>query len=304
MNGSPFKKKSGFVCIIGRPNVGKSTFLNCVLKQKVSIISEVPQTTRYTIRGIYTDSRGQIVFVDTPGFYKPEHNLGTYFVKAFHFSQEDADAVLYMVDVTRRPGQEEMMIMQKVVHSEKPVIMVLNKIDKGTGAQKDYIKFWERVTEKAGKNPLRYFIPASALEAKNTDKVLKVLFECLPEGEYLYPEETVTDFPQKFLIADIIREKLYSFLKEEIPHAIGVTIESIEDEKDIVRIQAVIYVERSGQKSVVIGKKGQVLKEAGTMARKDLEAMFKKKVYLGLWIKVKQDWRNKPALLREMGFYF
>ncbi len=296
-------KKSGFVSIIGRPNVGKSTFLNFILGKKVSITSDIPQTTRYIVKGIYSDSRGQIVFMDTPGFYEPQHRLGEYFLKAFKISQEDADCILYMTDATRSVGREEIRIMEHLIESKIPVIMALNKIDKSQEFLHEYIEYWKNLSQNK-KDPLKYYIPISAVRGDNVNKVLGVLFEGLPQGDFFYPQETITDFPQRLFVADLIREKFYFFLKEELPHCLGVHIEDVEDRSGLIYIKALIYVEKPSQKKIVIGKGGEVLKEAGRLARQELESIFSKKVFLDLWVKVKEDWRNRPDFLREMGFYF
>lgn len=297
------KTRSGFVSIIGRPNVGKSTFLNTVMARKVSIVSSIPQTTRYLIRGIFTDRRGQIVFIDTPGFYRPQHMLGVYFLKAFRISQADADLILYMVDILRPPGKEEIEIMKMLVNSQKNIIMALNKMDRGERFLKDYIETYKSI-KKDKKDKVSYFIPISALRGKNLDRLIDAIFELLPQQDYYYPEKEVTDFPEKLFLADLIREKFCRFLKEELPHSLGVYIEKIEDKEKITYIKAVIYVERPQQKSIVIGKDGLFLKEVGKLAREDLEGILGRKIFLDLWVKVEKDWRNHPRFLREMGFYF
>ena len=294
--------KTGFVGVVGRPNVGKSTFINLVVGQKVSIVSSVPQTTRYLIRGIYTDSRGQIIFIDTPGFYKPQHDMAKRMSRFLELARKDADVILYMTDATRNVGEEELKIMEKLLNQTKPVIMAINKIDKGLKFLDEYVKTWQELSKKVDRNPLKYFIPISCIQAKNTDKVIEAIFEFLPAGEPFYSSDTKTDFPQQMFIEEIIREKLFSYLKEEIPHSLAVKLEDVKFEKNMVYLYCTIYVERDSQKKIVIGKEGNVLKKIGIESRKELEVLLNKKVVLKLWVKTKPDWRNRPDFLKELGF--
>ncbi len=295
--------KTGFVALIGRPNVGKSTFLNTILEKKVSIVTPVPQTTRYKIRGIYTDNRGQIIFIDTPGFYKPQHFLGKTLFNFMKDSLKEVDLVLYMTDVTRPVGEEELKIMKMIINENKKTIMALNKVDRGTGFSNDYIEYWNKLTKDCKKNPLLFFVPISALNNKNLDKIIDIIFEKLEEGTLLYPQDMVSDLPKEIAFSDIIREKLYMFLKDELPHSIGVNIEEMKEKNEnLMYVKAIIYVEKPSHKKIVIGKDGRILKEAGKLARKELEAIIGKKVYLDLWVKVKEDWPNKPYFLRELGY--
>jgi len=297
------QKKCGFVAIIGRPNVGKSTLLNTILKEKVSIISSKPQTTRFQIRGIFNDERGQIVFVDTPGLHIPKNELGKYLNTAALKAKTDCDLVLYMVDLTRPPGEEEINIIENLKDINKPVIMVLNKQDKGTGFANDYIKLWQEKIDRE-KDPLKYYIPISALEGRNINELLEAIFSLLPEGPPYYPEDILSDFPLKLNISEIIREKLFNTLKKELPYSTAVMVEEIVPRKEnLTYIKAIILVERESQKGIVIGKNGQVLKKIGEMARREIEFILEKKVYLELQVKVEKNWQENPLILKKLGYY-
>ncbi len=300
---SKTKLHSGFVVLIGRANVGKSTLLNNLLGKKVSIISKVPQTTRYSIRGILNDERGQIVFVDTPGIYITKKKISKFLSKRTFAVKEEADLILYMVDLSRAPGEEEREIMRRLLHRiDRPVIMALNKRDLGQFHADEYIELWKEYLQE-GDNPLKYFIPISALEKRGLDELLDAIFEFLPESPPLYPEDIISDLPEKFLIADIIREKIFNLTHEEVPHSVAVKVEDIEERKNnLVYIQATILVERKSQKAIIIGKRGEFLKGVGTEAREELELNFQKKVFLDLWVKVKKDWQNDIIVLRDLGY--
>jgi len=300
---SKTKLHSGFVVLIGRTNVGKSTLLNNLLGEKVSIISKVPQTTRYSIRGILNDKRGQIVFIDTPGVYITKKKISKFLSKRTFAVKEEADLVLYMVDLSRAPGEEEREIMRRLLHRiDKPVIMALNKRDLGQFHADEYIELWKEYLQE-GDDPLKYFIPISALEKRGLDELLDAIFEFLPESPPLYPEDIISDLPEKLLIADIIREKIFNLTHEEVPHSVAVKVETIEERKNnLVYIQATILVERKSQKAIIIGKRGEFLKGVGTEAREELELNFQKKVFLDLWVKVKKDWQNDIIVLRDLGY--
>ena len=297
------KQRSGFVVLIGRANVGKSTLLNNLLSKKVSIISKVPQTTRYSIRGILNDERGQIVFVDTPGVYITKKKISKFLSKKTFAVKEEADLILYMVDLSRAPGKEEREIMRRLLHRiDKPVIMALNKRDLGQFYADEYIELWKEYLQE-NDDPLKYFIPISALEKRGLGELLDAIFEFLPESPPLYPEDIVSDLPEKLLIADIIREKIFNLTHEEVPHAVAVKVETIKERKNnLIYIQATILVERKSQKAIIIGKKGEFLKGVGTEARKELELNYQKKVFLDLWVKVKKDWQNDIIVLRDLGY--
>ncbi|MCM8766240.1 MAG: GTPase Era [Candidatus Omnitrophica bacterium] len=297
------RKKCGFVAILGRPNVGKSTLLNTILKEKISIISSKPQTTRFQIRGILNEERGQIIFVDTPGLHLPKSELGKYLNISALKAKTDCDLILYMVDLTRPPGEEEKNIIDNLKDIDKPVIMVLNKQDKGTGFVNDYIKFWQENVVKE-KDSLKYYIPISALEEKNVSQLLDVIFSLLPEGEPFYPEDIISDFPLKLNISEIIREKILNLLREELPYSTAVMVEEFAPRKeDFVYIKAVILVERDSQKPIVIGKNGQMIRKIGEMAREEIEALLEKKIYLELLVKVEKNWQENPLILKKLGYF-
>lgn len=296
------KAKAGFVVLVGRPNVGKSTFLNNILGKKVSIISRVPQTTRFSIRGIYNDSRGQIVFVDTPGIYLSNKHLMKFLSSRSFSAKDEADMVLYMVDLSRRPGREEEEVLSQLWELKKPVIMLLNKRDLGQTYADDYICLWKEAVGKH-KDPLKYYIPISALEKKGLDKTLKAIFEYLPPSKPFYPPDVDSDLPDKLFISDIIREKIFTHMKNEVPHSVAVKVDNIEErENKVLFIQATIIVERKSQKAIVIGKKANILKEVGREARVELEKIFSTRIYLDLWVKAQENWQKDMETLRELGY--
>lgn len=299
------KKKCGFVAILGRPNVGKSTLLNALLKEKISIVSSVPQTTRFRIRGILNLENAQIIFIDTPGLHLFKDDLALYLNNIAKKSVEDTDLILYLVDVTRSIGNEEMVIMNFLLnYNHLPMIMGLNKIDLGTDFLNHYIERWEALLkEKKKENPVKFYIPLSAKKGKNLDKLTEAIINLLPERDFLfYPEKETTDFPLSFRISEIIREKLLLFLKEELPHSCAVIVEEMEEKENIVYIYASILVNRTSQKKIIIGKGGSFIKKIGTEARKDLELLLKRKVYLELYVKVIKDWQKRPRILKEIGY--
>jgi len=298
------EKKCGIVTIVGRPNTGKSTLLNTILEEKITIVSPVPQTTRKSIRGIFTDERGQIVFVDTPGMHISPHKLGKLLIKEIDASLEGIDLVIHLVDTTRAPGREEELLVEKLKNLKIPIILGLNKIDLRPVFLDNYIKLWEEVKQKKAQEMLDELIlmPLSALKGINVDKLLENIFTLLPCGPLLYPEDIVCDFPQKLAIADLIREKLFMLMKEEIPHSLAVYIEEMRPEKKCIYIRAIILVERDSQKAIVIGKDGSILKEVGQKARQDIEEILEKKVFLETYVKVKPNWREDPLILKELGY--
>jgi GTP-binding protein Era len=296
--------KSGMVSIVGRPNVGKSTLLNNIVGEKVAIVSKVPQTTRNQIRGIYNDERGQIVFIDTPGVHVGNDKLDQMMNNASTSTLDESDCVVYLVDTSRRIGQEEQFIAEKVAQVKKPVIMALNKVDLKAEYLSEYIAFWERIKGKPI-NEIKNFtmIALSGQNGTNVDELLDIVFNEIPKGPALYPTDVVTDLPQKIAIADIIREKFLVLLREELPHSLGVMIEEMRNKRrGVVVIRAVIFIERPSQKEIVIGKKGHVLKEVGTQARKELEEFLEQKVFLELFVKAKEDWRDDLSVLQELGY--
>lgn len=298
--------RAGMVSIVGRPNVGKSTLLNKILGEKVSIVSKVPQTTRNQIRGIFTDERGQIVFVDTPGVHKGSDQLDKFMNQSAYGITSEADVIIHLVDANDRVGMEEEDLVRRFVDMKVPIILGLNKVDMKGKNISQYITLWEKVSGKPiQESPNVTLLPLSGKDGTNVTKLIDLVFELLPEGERLYPEDTICDIPQKMVIADEIREKLYLLLNDELPHSIAVIVDTVEQRKGkLLYIQAVIIVERDSQKSIVIGKSGSVLKKVGSLARKDLEDLLDSKVFLELFVKLQKDWRDSPSLLQDMGYQF
>jgi len=289
--------RSGFVAVVGRPNAGKSTLLNTLLGQKVVIISDKPQTTRNRIQCILTEERGQIIFIDTPGIHKPKHRLGEYMVEAAKSALRGVDLALYVVDASVPIGTGDKYVMEIIQASQVPCILALNKIDllkKGELQQK--IEEFSELAE------FKHTVPISALQAQNTASLVDMIFAELPEGPMYYPPDEVTDQPERFIVAELIREKLLHLTRDEIPHSVAVLVEQMEEKKSLIKISAIILVERDSQKGIVIGKGGHLLKEVGRLARLDIENLLGSKVFLELFVKVRKDWRNQQSNLRELGY--
>ncbi|WP_078379659.1 GTPase Era [Sutcliffiella halmapala] len=291
--------KSGFVSIIGRPNVGKSTFLNRVIGQKIAIMSDKPQTTRNKIQGVYTQDDAQIVFIDTPGIHKPKHKLGDFMMKVAQNTLKEVDLVLFMINAKEGLGRGDEFIIEKLKETNTPVYLVINKIDEVH--PDELLPLMETYKSLF---PFKEIVPISALQGNNVETLLEQIKKFLPEGPQYYPADQVTDHPERFIVAELIREKVLHLTREEVPHSIAVAIDSMKKRErgDIVDIQATIVVERDSQKGIVIGKQGKVLKEVGQKARIDIEALLGSKVFLELWVKVQKDWRNKQSQLRDFGF--
>ncbi len=291
--------KSGFVALIGRPNVGKSTLLNAIIGQKVAIMSDKPQTTRNKIHGVYTTDEAQIVFIDTPGIHKPKHRLGEFMSKIAENTLNEVDLTLFLVNAEEEIGKGDRYIIERLKKVNQPVFLVINKIDKVHPDQLLPII-------DSYRNELQFaeVIPISALNRNNVDTLVYEIITRLHEGPKYYPDDQVTDHPEHFIVAEMIREKVLHLTREEIPHSVAVTIEQMKsrEEQNIIDIHATIIVERSSQKGIIIGKQGDMLKEIGTRARKDIEMMLGNKVFLELWVKVEKDWRNRGKILREFGF--
>lgn len=291
--------KSGFVAIIGRPNVGKSTLMNHLIKQKIAITSKKPQTTRNRIQTVYTCEEGQIVFLDTPGIHKAKNKLGEYMVNVAQQTLKDVDVIMWLVEPTTYIGAGEKHIAEQLEKTNLPVILVINKVDtikkedvlKAIDCYKDLYDFAE-------------IIPVSALRGQNTEDITKCLFKYLPYGPMFYDEDTVTDQPQRQIVAEVIREKALHALDEEIPHGIAVTIERMRERKGqaIVDIEATIICERESHKGIIIGKQGAMLKKIGTNARFEIERMLEQKVNLRIWVKVRKDWRDSDTQLKNFGY--
>lgn len=303
------KKKSGFVTLIGRPNVGKSTLMNHLIGQKIAITSNKPQTTRNRIQTVLTDERGQIIFLDTPGIHKAKNKLGQYMVSVAERTLKEVDLVLWLVEPSTFIGAGERHIAEQLMQIKTPVILVINKIDmvnKGEilsfiSAYKDILNFAE-------------IIPVSALKGENTEELTKLIFNYLPYGPQYYDEDTITDQPERQIVAELIREKALRYLEEEIPHGIAVSIEQMRernnrafdtnssDASGIMDIHATIICERDSHKGIIIGKGGSMLKKIGTQSRREIENLLDCQVNLQLWVKVKKDWRDSDSLLRNYGY--
>lgn len=291
--------KSGFVSIIGRPNVGKSTFLNKVIGQKIAIMSDKPQTTRNKIQGVYTTDHSQIVFIDTPGIHKPKHKLGDFMMKVAQNTLNEVDLILFMINAVEGLGKGDQFIIERLKQTNQPVFLVINKID-----QVHPDKLITLIDQYKELYDFKGIIPISALEGNNVNTLLEQIEKYMPNGPQYYPADQVTDHPERFIITELIREKVLHLTREEIPHSIAVVMDSLERRGDgnTVYIAATIIVERDSQKGIVIGKQGKMLKEVGRMARIDIEALLGSKVFLELWVKVQKDWRNKSNQLRDFGF--
>lgn len=296
--------RSGMVSIVGRPNVGKSTLLNKIMGQKVSIVSKVPQTTRNQVRGIYNDERGQIVFIDTPGLVAGKDRLDKLLKQSSLQSVSDVDCIIHLVDVQDAPGFEEDQLVEHLKDLRIPVILGFNKVDLGSKWVPQYIALWEKKTGKSIQDLKNFtMVTLSGKKGLNIDQLLDILFEKIPEGPALYPEDMVIDVPQKMVIADIIREKLLAVLRDEIPHSVAVFIEDMQSERNnVLHIRAVIMVERESHKGMVIGKRGQLLKQVGTLARGELQSLLDTKVFLELYVKTKKNWRDDNEILRDLGY--
>ena len=290
-------KKSGFVGVIGKANVGKSTLVNRIIGQKIAITLPKPQTTRKKARGVFTDERGQIVFLDTPGIHKSRSKLGDYMVSSAWSTFADADLILWLVEPSDRFTETEELICSKLGTLDVPIILVINKID--TIAKDKLLEF---ISSYSSHMDFKEVIPISALKDKNVDDLVDTVFKYLPEGEPFYDEDTVTDQPVKQIAAEIIREKALMCLGEEIPHGLAVGIDSMKYEGNMYYIDATIYCEKDSHKGMIIGKGGSKLKEIGSKARHEIEELCESKVYLKLWVKVKKDWRDSDILLKNFGF--
>lgn len=291
--------KSGFVTLIGRPNVGKSTLMNHLIGQKIAITSNKPQTTRNRIQTVYTCERGQIVFLDTPGIHKAKNKLGEYMVNVAERTLNEVDVILWLVEPSTFIGAGERHIVEQLKKTKTPVILVINKIDRVE--KSEILKFMDAYRKIYD---FAEIIPASALRSVNTDTVIDSIFKYLPYGPQFYDEDTVTDQPQRQIVAEMIREKALRCLEEEIPHGVAVSIEKMTERRDgrICDIEATIICERDSHKGIIIGKGGQMLRKIGSQARRDIEQMLEHKVNLQLWVKVKKDWRDSDFMIKNFGY--
>ncbi|MBO5337736.1 MAG: GTPase Era [Lachnospiraceae bacterium] len=289
--------KSGFVTLIGRPNVGKSTLMNKLIGQKIAITSNKPQTTRNRIQTVLTLEEGQIVFLDTPGIHKAKNKLGDYMVNVAERTLNEVDVILWLVEPTTYIGAGERHIIEQLKKTKTPIILVINKVD--TVKREEVLTFID-----AYRNELDFMeiVPVSALKGENTDTLIKCIMKYLPYGPAFYDEDTITDQPMRQIVAELIREKALRLLSEEIPHGVAVSIESMKERKNICDIEATIVCERDSHKGIIIGKGGQMLKKIGSQARPEIEDMLEMKVNLQLWVKVKKDWRDSDFLLKNFGY--
>lgn len=298
MNETVKHYKSGFVAVVGRPNVGKSTLLNQIIGQKIAIVSDTPQTTRNRILGILTLPDAQILFLDTPGIHKPQHKLGEYMVNSARSALREVDLILFVSDVTESVGPGERFIIDMLKDEKTPVVLVLNKVDL---VAKD--KLLPIISQYSAFRDFAAIVPVSALAGSNVDRLLSVIKDLLPEGPQYYAEDEVTDQPERVIAAEFIREKIFRLTRDEIPHSTAVEVEEMKTRPNgDVFLRATIYVERESQKGIIIGAKGAMLKEIGQQARLDMENIFGSRFFVDLWVKVKNDWRNKEGSLRMFGY--
>lgn len=290
--------KSGFVSLVGRPNVGKSTLLNSLVGYKIAITSDKAQTTRNSIQGIYNDDDSQIVFVDTPGIHKPKHKLGRRLNEEAYYSIDDVDIILFLMDVTMPFGKGDNFVLDKIKQAKKPTFLILNKVDK---IKKDHLL--KLILKYKDIYDFKEIIPISALKKDNVTELINTLKKYLPDNVKYFPDEELTNTTIEFRAAELIREKVLRLTDEEVPHAVTCVVERYEDKKDKAIITATIIVERDSLKSIIIGKQGKMLKNIGSKARQDIEKMVGKKVYLDLFVKTIKNWRDKEKYLRELGFY-
>lgn len=289
--------RSGFIALVGRPNVGKSTLLNAILEKKVAITSNKPQTTRNLIQGVYHEDEVQIIFIDTPGIHKPNHKLGNYLNKQAYSSIHDVDAIVWIVDINEEFGRGDTFVLDKLKESKKPIILVLNKVDK---MKHDDVLI--KIEEYSKIYPFSEIVPVSALKKDNVKELIKVLKTYLTDNIPYYEKGEITNKPLSFMISEIIREKAFIKTKEEVPHSLTCIVEDIRKRKNAYNIIASIVVDRESLKRIIIGKQGSMIKEIGTMARCELEEFLDAKVYLELYVKVMKKWRDKEAFLQELGF--
>ena len=290
-------KRTGFISIVGRPNVGKSTLLNSILGEKIAIVSNKPQTTRTRIAGIETRGEDQFVFLDTPGIFKPQNTLGDFMVKVANSTMQESDAVILVADAGYRPGEVEEKVIDYLKKSGTPAILALNKVDLYRREQ-----IAETIVAYAELFDFFAVVPISAKKGKAVDEVLDECSKLLREADWFYEEDMITDQPQRQMVAEIIREKILRTLDKEIPHGVAVVIEEYRDEGDIVRIRAEIFCEKASHKGILVGKNGETLKRIGSYAREDMEKLLDAQVYLNLWVKVKENWRESARGILDFGY--
>lgn len=291
--------KSGFVTVIGRPNVGKSTLLNQIIGEKISIISDKPQTTRNKIQLVYTEENVQIVFLDTPGIQTPKNVLGEYMLKVSKSTLNEVDVITFMVDNSMAIGKQDKGIIEQLIEVETPIILLINKIDQLTKEEIDYL-----INKYKSMNMFEYIIPISAIQNKNIDLYINALKKMLPEGPQYYPDDMITDQPERMIISEIVREKALNNLEEEIPHGIYVEVQEIKarENKNLLDVYVNLYCEKESHKGMIIGRNGRMLKKIGTEARNDIEKLMDTKVNLKIWVKVEKNWRDKVDKVKYFGY--
>lgn len=289
--------RSGFISIIGRPNSGKSTLLNTILGSKVSIVSDKPQTTRNVVRGIKTVEDCQMVFIDTPGIHRAKGLLNEFMVKEALSSIKDVDAIVYLVEADRAVSDDDLYIIEGLKGLKCPVVLGLNKVDR---AEKS--KILPLIDEFSKRYPFKEIVPVSALKGEGVDVLLEILSKLLPEGPRYFPDDSLTDLPERFIVAEMVREKVFLFTEKEVPYSVAVTIDRFEEKKGLVSISATINVERDSQKGIVIGKGGSMLKRIGSSARHDIETLLGSRVFLELFVRVQKEWTKKPGVLKDFGY--
>jgi len=296
------EKRSGIVSVVGRTNVGKSTLLNALLGEKVSIVSDTAQTTRNIIRAIFTGERGQLVFLDTPGVHKAEGDLGKNLNKKARSSIREVDTILVVLDASKKPGQEDEGWMRRLMKGETPCVLLLNKMDLGKTHVELYKNLWEQVALEKHSDIQPVWIEGSALKNEGLSTLTETLFSTVPEGPLLFPEEMLTDYPRKLNMGDVIREKLFHRLHDELPHSLAIWVEKIDEKETGWTIEADVYVERHSQKGIVIGAKGKLLKSVQYEAGKELAEMYGTPVKVKLWVKVEKNWSKNFWILKKLGY--
>lgn len=289
--------KSGFIALVGRPNVGKSTLLNAIMGRKIAITSDKPQTTRNIIQGIYTDDDSQMIFIDTPGIHKPKNRLGKILNKEAYISMDDVDIILFLVDITENLGKGDKFIIDLFKNTSKPVILVINKIDRLPKSE-----ILHKIEEYKDLYDFDEIVPVSAVKGDNIDRLISVLKGKLTDNIKYYEDDVVTNVSNSFMISEIIREKILELTHEEVPHSVNVVTEDISYDKNVVNIKAMIVIDRENLKRIIIGKQGTMIKEIGRRARMEIEELLGKKVYLELFVKVIEKWRDREKYLNEIGY--
>lgn len=289
---------SGFVAIVGRPNVGKSTLLNRIVGEKIAIMSDKAQTTRNKIQGIYTTKEAQLIFIDTPGIHKPKTQLGDFMVQSAFSALNEVDTILFMVAADQKRGPGDNLIIERLKKADVPVYLVINKIDK---VHPDHLL--PLIEDYSKQMHFKEIIPLSATQGNNFERLMDTLVDEMPEGPKYYPDDQMTNHPEYFIVSELIREKVLLFTRDEVPHSVAVVVDKMKrNENDKIHIQATIIVERASQKGIIIGKSGNMLKQIGTKARFDIEHLLGNKVFLELWVKVQKDWRDKKIYLQDYGY--